>query len=138
MDEQITEQIEWLLSQNGNTGRLGRQLVTLVGFIADGTLPESIDKQMTSLSRQIQLKDIFDALISSLDIMTRNIAKTQSDKSGEAPSVAGFSALISQVEAARLDLAKCEHVNYAELISWIITQARERKILPTRQRRRYS
>lgn len=117
MDDEISGQIEWLLSQNGNTGRLARQLVTLVGFLADGSLPEPISTQMASLSRQMLLKDIFDALISSLDIMTRHVIKLPADRSGESSTLMDISALVAQVEAARLDLARCESVNYAELIT---------------------
>lgn len=71
MDELITDQIEWLLTANSGTLRMGRSIMTLAGFLSDGSLPEQIDRQLADLSRQVMLQELLDSLIQSLNTILR-------------------------------------------------------------------
>ncbi|HYS87713.1 MAG TPA: hypothetical protein VEN78_22330 [Bradyrhizobium sp.] len=136
MDELIADQIEWLLANNSNTNRLGRQLVMLVGFLADGSLPDEIERHTASLSRLIVHQDIFEALVGALNMLSRQAPLARSDKAAaDSVQSAEPARLLDQIEAARRDIAACDPVNYAQLIAWIVAQAKARKILKARGRR---
>ena len=136
LDELIADQIEWLLANYSNTNRLGRQLVMLVGFLAEGSLPEYIDRQTASLSRLVVLQDMFDALIAALNAMSRQVPFAKPDKAlAEGVSCTEPARLLDQIEATRRDLAACDQVNYAQLIAWVVAQAKARKILKAHGRR---
>lgn len=136
MDELIKEQLEWLLSSNGMTNRLGRQLVTLVGFLAEGALPEDVERQVGMLSRLLVLQDLFDALVGALNNFSHQSSYIRSDKGqGESALATEMARLLDHIEAARRDIAASEPVNYASLIAWVVAQARARKILKGHGRR---
>lgn len=136
MDEIIADQIEWLLSGNASTGRMGRSIVTLAGFLSDGAIPEKIDKQLADLSRQVTLQDMFDALIQPLNTISRTYGlATKPAKDGDRTDPPELGKLLDQIEAARQDIAACPTVNYSALISWLVQRARDRKLLSKRGRR---
>jgi len=135
MDEMIADQIEWILSGNAGTNRLGRQIVTLAGFLADGDMPGKIDSQMADLSRQITLQDMFDALIQSLNTISKSHGSINKSLDASKSEVPELGKLLDQIEAVRKEIAACPTVNYASLISWLVIQAREKKVLNKRARR---
>jgi len=129
MDNLIADQIEWLLANNSNTNRLGRQLLLLVGFLADGNLPDDIARQTDSLSRLVVLQDLFDALISALNAASRKAPFGRPDQQ----LIEGFyspeaARLIDQIESAQKNISESEPVNYSGLIAWTVTQAKAHKI----------
>lgn len=136
MDELITDQIEWLLTANSGTLRMGRSIMTLAGFLSDGSLPEQIERQLADLSRQVMLQELLDSLIQSLNTIFRtNGAVSQPPKEGERIDTPECGKLLDQIEATRQDLAAHSTVNYSALISWLVKQARDRKLLSKRARR---
>lgn len=131
MNELIADQLEWLLTNSSSSNRMGKQLITLVGFLADDKLPENISHQVAALSSLIVRQDQFDALVQCLSSVSRNSGSfIKVDKTGaENPSAFSITTLVEQIEAARLDVIANEAVNYSELIAWIFSRARNLKIL---------
>jgi hypothetical protein len=72
MEELILDQLEWLLAQNSGGSRYDRQIITLVGFLSNENMPENIAQQMRALSRQSMLRDIFDALVETMNTFAQN------------------------------------------------------------------
>lgn len=136
MDELISDQIEWLLGNYGASNRLGRQLVTLIGFLGSASVPENITRQSAALSKLIVQQDIFDSLIQALNTMSKQPISLRSDvKVGEQVAGQEPTRLLEQIESVRREIAACETVNYSELISWIVVQAKEQKIVRAKTRR---
>lgn len=129
MDDLLTDQLEWLLSCNLQGNRLARHLLIISGCLADTTLPEHISRQMAALSRQVMLQEIFETLVNSLNQFAKTQPRTNEEaQSHDAYLNAGATGLIDQIQDARQQLLQCDPVNYAELIAWIASQARERKL----------
>lgn len=122
MDSILANQLEWLLSGNMEGIRFRRQLLLLAGCLADHPLPEHIEREISSLAKRIALEEVFDALISPVNAYLRNA------KDKELPAL-DLTGLIKQIDAAREALQDCEPVNQAAIISWLIAQAREKRIL---------
>ena len=136
MDELIADQIEWLLSNYGTSNRLGRQLVTLVGFLGSAGLPENISKQTAALSRLIVQQDAFDSLIHSLDTMSKRPVSLRAEaKDGEPMASQEPTRLLDQIESVRREISEADAVNYSEIICWIVGQAKEQKIFRQKTRR---
>mgnify|MGYP001767064443 FL=1 len=47
MDSILADQLEWLISGNMEGPRFKRQIILLVGCLADGQIPEDIQKEVT-------------------------------------------------------------------------------------------
>lgn len=123
MDTILTDQLEWLISGNMEGIRFKRQMVLLVGCLADGPLPDVIEKQLLMLSQRIALEEVFASLLEPLNIFLRNA------KNGEIHQALDLSGLLVQIDSTRQALNACEAGNPAILISWILGRARERKLL---------
>lgn len=121
MDSILADQLEWLLSGNMEGIRFKRQLVLLAGCLADQTLPNDIELQLAHL-RRIALEEVFSALLEPLNSYLR------SSKDKEAP-VIDLSVLMTQIEATRQALNDAEPVYQAVLLTWLLGQAKERKLL---------
>lgn len=122
MDSILADQLEWLISGNMEGLRFKRQIVLLAGCLADQTLPKEIEQQIANLSKRIGLEEIFDALMEPLNAYLRNAGEKDS-------TVLDISALMAQIEATRQALNDCEPVNQATLITWLMSRAREKKLL---------
>lgn len=136
MDELLTDQLEWLLSYNLQGNRLAHQLLIISGCLAGTALPEHISRQMITLSRQVMLQETFDALVNSLNQLAKMVprAKTEATPT-DALAQNEISGLVEQIRDARLQLLALDPINYAELIAWIASQARDQKLW-TKGRRR--
>ena len=138
MDELLSDQIEWLLSCNFQGNRLAPHLIIITGCLAGNSLPEHINKQMAALSRQTLLQEILDSLINSLNQFSKSSSFPQTkpaSSSTNEPIHMDLTKLIEQVGEARQQLLQCDPVNYAELIAWIASQAREQKLWSKTRRR---
>ena len=122
MDSILADQLEWLISGNMEGLRFKRQLLLLVGCLADGPMPEEVASNSDKLTRRIALEEIFSALIDSLNICLRQT------KDGEACRT-DISTLVAQVESSRQGLDQCEPANVALIMTWLLGRARERKLL---------
>jgi hypothetical protein len=122
MDSILTDQLEWLISGNMEGLRFKRQILLLAGCLADGPIPPHIEQEINKLCKRIALEEVFTALLEPINAFLRNA------KSKEAPPL-DLSGLLAQVEATRQALNDCEAVNQPSLITWILGQAREKKLL---------
>jgi hypothetical protein len=138
MDDMIAEQLEWLVAQNGNSGRMGRQIISLAGLLAEDAIPESIALQLRALSRLVLLHEIFDSLVNTLNNLSQYGMRLShaNDSGGSSAQALEVAPLLTQIESARMELSKCEPVGHAELIAWIMSRARQRKLLNERRSRR--
>lgn len=121
MDAILKDQIEWLISGNMEGLRFKRQLLLLAGCLADGALPDNIEKELSRLTKRIACEEVFNALLDSVNAYLRQNNKEQ------APLDIGD--LVAQVEAAREELKEYEPANTALVVAWLLGQARERKLL---------
>lgn len=137
MDELLSEQIESLLGTNYSIKGLNKNLLTLSGFLADSTLPDTIAPQLERLSQLAILQDLFESLMQALNHATGPASKSRLEPSSNAPSGAAqdLSRLLDQIEAVRAQIGACGPINYGELIAWIVSRARERNLLRQRSRR---
>lgn len=122
MDAILVDQLEWLLSGNMEGKRFKRQIVLLAGCLADGVIPEEIERQIANLCKRIGLEEVFAALLEPLNAYLRN------SKDHEKAAL-DLSGLIAQVEATREALNECEPVNQAAIIAWLLARAKEKKLL---------
>lgn len=136
MDELLLDQLEWLLAQNGSNVRYERQIITLVGFLSDEQLPDAISQQIRALSKQVTLRDIFDALVASLSSFAPARPRARMDGKIDGEINVDLTPLVTQIEAARLALSQCEAVSHAELIAWVVSKAKQRKLWQGRRGRR--
>jgi hypothetical protein len=136
MDELLTDQLEWLLSCNLQGNRLAHHLLIVSGCLAGTALPEHISRQMITLSRQVMLQETFDTLVNSLNQFAKMVPRSKTEIA--APDTLAhneMSGLVEQIRDARLQLLSLDPINYAELIAWIASQARDQKLW-TKGRRR--
>ena len=135
MEQLLTEQLEWVLSGNSQGKQLARHLLILSGALADATIPENINHQMITLSRQVLLQETLDRLIDTLNLLFRKTLTQKADAQHVPESeCAERAGLIAQIEDTRILLFQLEPINYAELIAWIVAQAKVRKIWSKRGR----
>lgn len=135
MENLLADQLEYLLSCNLQGKRFARHLLVLSGALADAPMPENINRQMITLSRQVLLQETLDSLIDTLNQLFRRTLPTKTEVQA-VPETAcpERAALIAQIEDTRHQLLQAESINYAELIAWIVAQAKLRKIWSKRGR----
>lgn len=129
MDSILKDQIEWLISGNMEGLRFKRQLLLLAGCLADGTIPDNIEQELSRLTKQIAGEEVFHSLLDTLNAYLRQ----NKDKDQAALDISG---LIAQVEATREELKHCEPANPALILAWLLGKARERKLLGKSRRLR--
>lgn len=135
MEHLLADQLEYLLSCNLQGKRFARHLLILSGALADAPIPENINRQMITLSRQVLLQETLDSLIDTLNQLFRKTIAPKADAQPVPESeCAERAALIAQIEDTRIQLLQSEPLNYAELIAWIVAQAKLRKIWNKRGR----
>lgn len=122
LDAILTDQLEWLISGNMEGLRFKRQLVLLAGCLADGAMPPEIEAQLAKLSQRIACEEVFNALLEPLN----NYFRQAKDKDACLPDIAS---LVAQVEASRQELAQCEPANLSLIVTWLLSRARDRKLL---------
>lgn len=122
MDSILADQLEWLISGNMEGLRFKRQLILLVGCMAEQEIPSEVERQIAILCKRIGLEEVFEALLKPLNEYLRNVGEKDSRE-------LDISGLIAQIEATRQALNDCEPVNQAILINWLINRAREKKLL---------
>lgn len=136
MDELLSEQIEWVVSCNTTGNRLAHHLLVIVGCLADNELPEHINHQMLSLSRQVKLQGVFDTLVNSFDQYAKSTSSREHGFQVSSDRVGiDVNGLMQQIDESRQQLMQSDTVNYGELIAWICGKARERKIWNKGKRR---
>ncbi len=137
MDERIAEQVESLLGTHVSTRSMGRNLVTLSGFLADQGIPEETSAQLERLSRLLVLQEIFDSLVQTLGSNARYLRapRMNADAQDQQSITSDFANLLEKVDHLRQDIMALEPINYSVLIAWVVTRAREQKILKSRGRR---
>ena len=67
--------------------------------------------------------------------LKRRVMESKVQEEGDRIDTPEFGKLLDQIEATRQDLAAHPTVNYSALISWLVKQARDRKLLSKRARR---
>jgi len=122
MDSILADQLAWLISGNMEGLRFKRQLLLLAGCLADGEASSEVEAQIAKLTQRIAREEVFSALLETLNTYLRQ-AK---DKDAAALDVSG---LVAQVEASRQELNQCEPANIALIVTWLLTRARDRKLI---------
>jgi hypothetical protein len=135
MDELLTEQLEWLLSCNLQGNRLAHHILIISGCLADTALPEHISRQMITISRQVMLQETFDTLVNSLNQFAKMTPRSATATAADTLANIELSGLVEQVKDARLQLLALDPINYAELIAWITSRARDQKLWAKGRRR---
>lgn len=128
MKEMLLEQLEGLLTDTSHSRRLARRLVVLAGCLAEGPIPEEMRQQLTSLSRLMVLQDILDPLVESLSRLAYKTGYASPERAQIRDSSPEFSALLGQIEQVRHQMEEIDPINFAEIIAWVISLAREQKI----------
>ncbi len=122
MDSILADQLEWLISGNMEGLRFKRQIVLLAGCLADREMPSEIEAQIAKLTHRIASEEVFSALLETLNAYLRQTK----DKEATPLDVSG---LVAQVEASRQDLNQCEPANIALIVAWLLSRARDRKLI---------
>lgn len=102
--------------------RFKRQLVLLAGCLADGEMPVEIETQIAKLTQRIACEEVFSALLDALNTYLRQAKEKDA-------SNLDMTGLIAQVEASRQELNQCEPANMALIVTWLLSRARERKLI---------
>lgn len=121
MDAILKDQIEWLISGNMEGLRFKRQLLLLAGCLADGTLTDNVEKEISRLTKRIACEEVFNALLDALNTYFRQNNKEQAPLD--------ISGLVAQVEASREELKQCEPANTVLIVAWLLGKAKEQKLL---------
>lgn len=122
MDSILADQLEWLISGNMEGVRFRRQLLLLAGCLADGEMPSEVEAQIAKLTQRIAREEVFSALLETLNAYLRQTK----DKDAAPLDVSG---LVAQVEASRQELNQCEPANIALIVTWLLSRARDRKLI---------
>lgn len=122
MDRLIKENLEALIQDAAHSKRLGRRIINLAGFLTAGEPPNGVREQLNRLSRLLIQQDSFDALLEPVTLMARAGLTHLID-------VHAIQSMISSLEESRRAISEVEDINYAELIAWLVNQARGRKII---------
>ena len=132
MNDIILDQIDWIVANNGNSNRLARQLISLIGALADGALPDDIAHQTLTLSRLVVLQDCFDALVKAFTSAECRVVPNNPRQPGEqteSSAIPSTSPMAEQIDQVRRQIAECDPINFAQLIAWVMGQARTKKLL---------
>ena len=122
MDSILADQLEWLISGNMEGVRFRRQLLLLAGCLADGEMPSEVEAQTAKLTQRIAREEVFSALLETLNAYLRQTK----DKDAAHLDISG---LVAQVEASRQELNQCEPANVALIVTWLLSRARDRKLI---------
>ena len=138
MSDIILDQIDWTVANHGNSNRLARQLISLIGVLADGVLPEDIAHQTRILSRLVVLQHCFDALVEAFTSAGCQIAPNKPRQPGEqteSSAIPTTSPLDEPIDQVRREIAECDPINFAQLIAWVTGQTRTKELLRPSGRR---
>lgn len=122
MDSILADQLEWLISGNMEGLRFKRQLLLLAGCLADGEMPPEVEAQVAKLTQRIAREEVFNALLETLNTYLRQIKEKDA-------ATFDASGLVAQIEASRQDLNQCEPANIALIVTWLVSRARDRKLI---------
>lgn len=122
MNRLIKENLETLLQETSGSKRLGRRIIGLAGFLDAPQAPESIQRQLGTLSRLLILQDAFNELLEPLTLLARSGLTHTSDPHA-------LQSMLSSLEEARKQIAELDEVNYAQLIGWLVSNAQSRQIM---------
>lgn len=122
MDSILADQLGWLISGNMAGIRFRRQLLLLAACLADGEMPPEVEAQIAKLTQRIAREEVFSALLETLNAYLRQTK----DKEATPLDVSG---LVAQVEASRQELNECEPANIALILTWVLSRARDKKLM---------
>lgn len=122
MDSILADQLEWLISGNMEGIRFKRQILLLAGCLADREMPSEVEAQIAKLTQRIAREEVFSALLETLNAYLRQTK----DKDAAHLDISG---LVAQVEASRQELNQCEPANVALIVMWLLSRARDRKLI---------
>lgn len=131
MKELVTDYIQSILSDVSYDVRSGRRLISLVGILGQGVVPEDIQTEALKLSKFIVLRELFNALIEPISSFAKRRELMPVDRQ-LAPSEIDFTQLFQQLNETRTQIADYDAINYPLMISWVIAQARAQKMLKTK------
>lgn len=122
MDSILADQLEWLISGNMEGLRFKRQLLLLSGCLGDSAIPQDVEAQIGKLTQRIAREEVFGSLLETINTYLRHTNNKE-------VSNFDFSGLIAQVEASRQYLDQCEPANVALIFTWVLSRARDKKLI---------
>lgn len=128
MDELITDHIHGILADVAHDVRSGRRLIALVGILGGTSIPDDVSKETMNLSKLIVLREMFNALIEPVSSFAKRKELMPLDRQ-MAPSEMNFQNLFEQLDETRKKIAEYEAINYPLIIAWVVSQAKNQKLL---------
>ncbi len=128
MEELITDHIHGILNDVTHDVRSGRRLVALVGILGGTSIPADVSKETMSLSKLITLREMFNALMEPVSSFAKCKEFMPLDRQKVASEI-NFQNLFEQLDETRKQIAEYDSINYPLIISWVVSQAKSRKLL---------
>lgn len=132
MKELVVDYIQSILSDVSYDVRSGRRLISLIGILGQGGVPEDVQAEALKLGKFIVLREMFNALIEPILSFAKKREMIPADRQ-IAPSEIDFTQLFQQLNETRTQIADYDAINYPLIISWVITQAKAQKMLKGRR-----
>ncbi|MDP1871214.1 MAG: hypothetical protein Q8K61_06260 [Gallionella sp.] len=131
MKELVVDYLQNILSDVSYDVRSGRRLISLIGILGQGGVPEDVQAEALKLSRFIVLRELFTALIEPISSLAKKREMLPVERQ-MAPSEIDLTQLFQQINETRMQIADYDAINYPLMISWVMAQARAQKFLKSR------
>lgn len=131
MKELVSEYIQFILTDVSSDVRSGKRLIALVGILGDAGVPEDVETEALKLSKHIALKELFNSLADPISHLAKRKEAVAVDRPNGHTDV-NFDNLLTQLDETRKLIGDYEAINYRLLISWVVKQAKERRLLSIR------
>lgn len=123
MKELVVDYIQSILSDVSCDVRSGKRLISLIGILGQGGVPENVQAEALKLGKFIVLRELFNALIEPISSFAKNREMMPVDRQ-LAPSEIDFAQLFQQLNETRTQIAEYDAINYPLMISWVVAQAK--------------
>lgn len=128
MKELVVDYIQSILSDVSCDVRSGKRLISLIGILGQGGVPEDVQAEALKLGKFIVLRELFNALIEPISSFAKNREMMPVDRQ-LAPSVIDFAQMFQQLNGTRTQIAEYDAINYPLMISWVVAQAKTQRFM---------
>jgi hypothetical protein len=123
MKELVVDYIQSILSDVSCDVRSGKRLISLIGILGQGGVPEDVQAEALKLGKFIVLRELFNALIEPISSFAKIREMMPVDRQ-LAPSVIDFAQMFQQLNETRTRISDYDAINYPLMISWVVAQAK--------------